>query len=67
MRRLIAVFVAYMQIIPKLIVLASLTAFVAPTSSVAELLEIQYDGFTVMVDCERHGAIQFEYTAKEEV
>lgn len=32
----------------------------------AEIIELQYDGFTVWVDCDRRGPVLFNYTAKKD-
>ena len=47
----------------KLRVVYFLILISAPSSGISEILTLRYDGFTVWIDCNRRGAIQFHYTA----
>jgi len=64
--KLKVVFVSNLKIFPGFILLLFLSVIFS-TNSKAELLELNYDGFIVIIDCERRGAIRFEYTAKKPV
>jgi endonuclease G len=37
------------------------------SSTHAEIRQVNYPGFTVWLDCEQHGAVQFQYTANKDV
>lgn len=41
-------------------------SFFLSTPSHAQVLEIEYEGFTLYLDCARRGAVKFEYTAKKD-
>lgn len=43
--------------------LAHVAGEVAPARGKAQVLQLDYDGFTVWLDCARHGAVKFRYNA----
>jgi len=53
MKRLIAVFVSNFNLIQALINLASLSMLIISFNISAALLEVEYDGFSIILDCER--------------
>ena len=66
MRVLKVVFTPYLRILQTLLVFASFTLLVAPTNGLADQFELEFDGFTVLFDCELHGAVKFEYLIKKD-
>jgi endonuclease G len=52
---------------PLAIVLIALLALIwGEERAKAEVLELQYEGFTVWLDCDRRGAIEFHYVARKD-
>lgn len=66
MIRFMTVFISHRSILSGLIILASIAAFISPLTSVAEVFDIQYQGFSLLFDCERHGAVEFKYTIQKD-
>ncbi len=40
---------------------------VTPPSAAAGVMKLDYEGFTVWLDCKRRGAIKFQYSAKKDI
>jgi endonuclease G, mitochondrial len=50
----------------KLVRTAVITLFFVCTSAHAEILRLDYEGFTIWVDCEKRGAVRFRYNAQHD-
>ena len=46
--------------------LAMLLASAYLSSAAAEVLRLDYEGFTIWLDCERRGAVKFRYNAQRD-
>lgn len=53
------------RILSTLLLSASLLSFI-PGLQAKEILRVDYEGFTVWVDCERRGAVMFRYNAQRD-
>ena len=48
------------------ILLIALTLIVPLSQTQAEVLQLDYEGFTVWLDCDKRGAVKFRYNAQRD-